>query len=118
LDSTARALDLVVANREGDETGGRVIWTEPLRWVAAEDFEMPTQGAIPLVALPPLCPYRRMAIDALSATGNDSEVIYACTSLAGVEAALAAGAGVAILDQSALSRNPRLADIGRGLHGK
>ncbi|MCQ9157205.1 LysR substrate-binding domain-containing protein, partial [Acidomonas methanolica] len=72
-------------------------------------------GVVPLVALPPQCAYRRMAIDALRSAGRKSEVVYACTSLAGVEAALAAGAGLAILDQSALSRRPGLRDVGHGL---
>jgi DNA-binding transcriptional LysR family regulator len=114
-DLRAGTLDLVVANREGEETGGRVIWTEPLRWVAAEDFEMPDSGPVPIVALPPQCPYRRMAVDALAAIGREAEVTYACTSLAGVEAALTAGSGVAIVDQSSLSRNPGLKDIGQDL---
>ncbi|MCQ9156478.1 LysR family transcriptional regulator, partial [Acidomonas methanolica] len=37
----AGTLDLVVANREGDGRGGRVIWTEPLRWIASDDFDFP-----------------------------------------------------------------------------
>ncbi|ANN66240.1 LysR substrate-binding domain-containing protein [Bordetella bronchialis] len=111
----AGALDLVVANREGDDMGGRVVWAEPLRWVAAADFEWRDDGPVPLVALPPQCPYRRMAIDALAGIGRTGEVVYACTSLLGVEAAIAAGSGVAILGQSSLLRNPGLRDIGHRL---
>lgn len=112
----AGALDLVVANREGDDdTAGRVLWTEPLRWVAAQDFEWSEDGPVQLVALPAQCTYRRMAIDALAGIGRTSEVVYACTSLLGVESAIAAGAGVAILGQSSLRRNPGLRDIGQNL---
>ncbi|WP_250501234.1 LysR substrate-binding domain-containing protein [Caballeronia sp. GAWG1-5s-s] len=105
------ALEVVVANREGDERGGRVVWTEPLRWVAADDFELGNSGPVPLVALPPQCAYRRMAIDALASVGRPADVVYACTSLLGVEAAIAAGSGLAILGQSSLARNPGLRDL-------
>jgi DNA-binding transcriptional LysR family regulator len=111
----AGALDLVVASRDSDDMGGRVVWTEPLRWVAATDFEWSEEGPVQLVALPAQCPYRRMAIDALAGMGRTSEVVYACTSLLGVEAAIAAGSGLAILGQSSLLRNPGLRDIGHHL---
>ena len=114
-DLRAGALDLVVTNREGDERTGRVIWTEPLLWVAAKDFIMPEAGPIPLVTLPPQCLYRRMALDALHEIGRTGDVVYACTSLAGVEAALVVGSGIAIMGQSVLCRNPGLKDIGQTL---
>lgn len=115
VDLRAGALDLVVANREGDEQGGRVIWTEPLLWGGARDFKMPETGPIPLVTLPSQCVYRRMALEALRKIGRVGDVVYVCTSLAGVEAALVAGSGIAIIGQSVLCRNPELRDIGKGL---
>ncbi|WP_429452209.1 LysR substrate-binding domain-containing protein [Paraburkholderia sp. WC7.3g] len=76
-----------------------------LRWVGASDFIWSEDAPVQLVALPDQCPYRRMAIDALAGIGRASEVVYTCTSLLGVEAAIAAGAGLAILGQSSLLRN-------------
>lgn len=114
-DLRAGALDLVVTNREGDERAGRVIWTEPLLWVAAKDFNIPKTGPIPLVTLPQQCLYRRMALEALQTIGRTGDVVYVCTSLAGVEAALVVGSGIAIMGQSILCRNPALRDIGQNL---
>lgn len=112
----AGALDLVVTNRDSDEhAGGRVIWTEPLLWVAAKDFTMPKTGPIPLVTLPAPCSYRRMAFEALQKINRVADVVYVCTSLAGVEAALVVGSGIAIMGQSALRRNPALQTIGPAL---
>lgn len=114
-DLRAGALDLVVTNREEGERAGRVIWTEPLLWVAAKDFTLPATGPIPLVTLPPQCHYRRMALEALEKIGRTGDVVYVCTSLAGVEAALAVGSGIAIMGQSVLCRNPALRNIGQEL---
>lgn len=114
-DLRAGALDLVVTNREGEERAGRVIWTEPLLWVAAKDFNLPKTGPVPLVTLPSQCLYRRMALEALRKIDRTGDVVYVCTSLAGIEAALVVGSGVAIMGQSALRRNPALRDIGQGL---
>lgn len=114
-DLRAGALDLVVTNREGDEQGGRVIWTEPLLWVAAKAFDIPKTGPVPLVTLPPQCLYRRLALESLQKIGRTGDVVYVCTSLAGVEAALVVGSGIAIMGQTALCRNPALRDIGQGL---
>lgn len=114
-DLRAGALDLVVTNKETDEHTGRVIWTEPLLWVAANDFIMPESGPVPLVTLPPQCLYRRMALEALREIGRTGDVVYACTSMAGVEAALVVGSGIAIMGQSVLLRNPELRDIGQML---
>lgn len=114
-DLRAGALDLVVTNREGDERSGRVIWTEPLLWVASKSFEMPKTGPVPLVTLPPQCSYRRMALEALQRAGRTGDVVYACTSLSGVEAALTVGSGIAIIGESVLRRNPALRDIGQTL---
>lgn len=115
MDLRAGALDLVVTNREDDQQMGRVIWTEPLLWVAAKDFNMPKAGPIPLVTLPPQCHYRHMALEALRKIGRTGEVVYVCTSLAGVEAALVVGSGIAIMGQSLLRHNPALRDIGQEL---
>ena len=115
IDLRAGALDLVVTNREGDERTGRVIWTEPLLWVAAKDFNMPETEPIPLVTLPSQCRYRGMALEALRKIGRTGDVVYVCTSLAGIEAALVVGSGVAIMGQSVLRRNQALRDIGQGL---
>lgn len=114
-DWRAGSLDLVVANREGDEKGGRVVATEPLRWIAAKDYDPPRDGVVPLVALPAHCVYRQIAIDALRGIGRTGDVIYTCTSLAGAEAALAAGAGVAVLGRSSLHRNRGLRDVSNAL---
>ncbi len=110
------ALDLVIANREGDEWDGRAICAAPLHWVAAGDYELPATGPVPLVTFPSQCSYRQLAIAALQTVGRASKVVCTCTSLAGVEAAVQAGLGLAVLGRSSLrgGRQP-MRDVGRGL---
>lgn len=108
-------LDLVLANREPGQSGGRRVWTEPLRWLAAEGSAWPRSQALPLLVLPADCMYRRLAIDSLGRAGRSWRVALTSSSLAGVEAAAAAGLGVAVLGRSSLQRHPLLRDLGSEL---
>ncbi len=92
--------DLVLVKREPDVTiHGQRVWREPLVWVARDTSCVPREGPLPLIASPLPCVYRRRATAALEAAGRSWRVAYTSTSLAGTQAAVRAGLGVAVLPQ-------------------
>jgi DNA-binding transcriptional LysR family regulator len=65
----AGALDLALASRDGMARRGRLIWSEPLAWIAAADFALDPDAPVPLVTLAPPCTYRQTATEALEWAG-------------------------------------------------
>jgi DNA-binding transcriptional LysR family regulator len=97
----AGALDLALANRDGMARRGRLIWSEPLAWIAAAaDFALDPDAPVPLVALAPPCTYRQTATEALERAGRSWRVACTSGSVMGLQAAVAAGLGVAVLGRS------------------
>ncbi|TCD04354.1 LysR family transcriptional regulator [Erythrobacteraceae bacterium CFH 75059] len=94
----AGRFDLVLVKREPEValTGMRV-WREPLIWVARDHLSVPADGPLLLIASPEPCVYRHRAIAALEAVGRPWRCSYTSTSLAGTQAAVRAGLGVAVL---------------------
>lgn len=92
------ALDMALVKREpmGPDLGVRV-WREPLVWVGLDADLVQRAGAIPLVAAPSPCVYRKRAIAALEATGRAWRATYTSPSLAGQLAALRGGLGLSVL---------------------
>jgi DNA-binding transcriptional LysR family regulator len=94
----AGELDLALAKRDGDAQRGRVIWREPLAWVAAEDWRLPPPDVpLPLVLLPAPCSYRRITTDALDGAGRSWTIACTGHGLMAVQAAVAGGLGLTVL---------------------
>lgn len=96
--------DLVLVKRDPSAPAEGVrVWREPLVWVCAER-QAETFGAhareTPLVVSPAPCVYRKRAQTALDAAGRRWRVAYTSTSLAGTQAAVRAGLGVAVLPRN------------------
>lgn len=92
------AFDVVLLKREPASAGpGIRVWREHLVWVAANTSLVNSEGALPLVASPPPCVYRKRAVAALTRAGRRWRMAYSCASLAGSLAAVRAGLGVAVL---------------------
>lgn len=92
------AFDVVLLKREPASAGpGIRVWREHLVWVAASASLVTREGALPLVASPPPCVYRKRAVAALTRAGRAWRMAYSCASLAGSLAAVRAGLGVAVL---------------------
>lgn len=91
-------LDLAFVKREpsADIGGGRLVWREPLAWLAARPAVAAGPGPLPLVAAPHPCVYRKRATAALDRIGRPWRVAYTCGSLAGAQAAVRAGLGVMV----------------------
>ncbi len=107
-------LDLAIAKKDGAMQRGRVIWREPLEWIAAEEFEIAPDKPVPLVLLPPPCTYRGLALEALETVGRSSTISCTASSLIGIQAAVAGGLGVTLLGRSFLQPRLRVLPAGEG----
>lgn len=100
-DHDAGRLDVVIAKRrEGASRSGRVIWREPLVWIAASNFRCDPRRPVRLVMMRPPCPYREVMIDALDSISREWVTSCTASNLLGVEAAVQGGLGVTALGRS------------------
>jgi DNA-binding transcriptional LysR family regulator len=90
----AGGLDLVLAKRLGQGGGGRLVWREPLVWVAAGDFRLEPEQPVPLIVYPPPSITRARAMRVLDEAGRPWRIACTSGSLSGVRAAALAGLGV------------------------
>jgi DNA-binding transcriptional LysR family regulator len=93
-------LDAVIAKRDGAARRGRVVWREPLVWMAAIDYRVDFSRPAPLVMLRPPCTYREVMIAALGAVRREWVATCTASSLQGVQAAVAGGLGITVLGRS------------------
>ena len=93
-------LDAVIAKRDGTAQRGRVIWREPLVWLAAADYQVDFSRPARLVMLPAPCTYRELMISALDSVRREWTAACTASSLMGVQAAVAGGLGVTVLGKS------------------
>lgn len=98
----AGEMDMAVLTSDRPLPQARLLRREPLAWVAASGFALPSQGSAPLVLLGPDCPVRRLALDALARSGRAHHVQLSCAGAHGAVAAIRAGWGVGCLNQSAI----------------
>jgi DNA-binding transcriptional LysR family regulator len=89
-------LDLALVKREPGDGPCLAAWPERLVWVGGRQ-RIPDGAAVPLVVFPQGCIYRKRAIYALESAGRPWHIAYHSHSLAGVQAAVAAGLGVSLL---------------------
>lgn len=92
----AGELDVALIKREPGEGPCLAAWPERLVWVGDERL-LQGQDAVPLVLFPQGCIYRKRMIYALESAGRPWRAAYHSQSLAGVQAAVAAGLGVSLL---------------------
>ncbi len=93
-------IDAVIAKRDGTAQRGRVIWREPLVWMAAADYQLDFTQPARLVMLRPPCTYMELMIASLDAVRRDWVAVCTASSLMGVQAAVAGGLGVTVLGRS------------------
>ncbi|KRC70215.1 HTH-type transcriptional regulator YofA [compost metagenome] len=89
-------LDLALVKREPGDGPCLGAWPERLVWVGGRQWR-PDAAVVPLVLFPQGCIYRKRMIYALESAGRPWHVAYHSHSLAGVQAAVAAGLGVSLL---------------------
>jgi DNA-binding transcriptional LysR family regulator len=102
-------LDLALLKRDAGEKGGIACWPERLHWVTSKSHPRNLgSGSVPLIGFPPGCLYRARAIHALESAGHAWHMAYTSSSLAGIQAAVAAGMGLSILSEMAIQSDHRM----------
>ncbi|MGN6457651.1 MAG: LysR family transcriptional regulator [Achromobacter mucicolens] len=81
---------------------GALLRREPLLWMAAEGATPPLAEPLPLLALPETCALRQYVERLLSRRSLSYVVSHEASGVAGLQLAVAAGLGVACLNESAL----------------
>ncbi|KKX30467.1 LysR family transcriptional regulator [Rhizobium sp. LC145] len=114
-------LDLVLAKRHIGETQGRLLYREPLVWLARDPDHILSRGdTLPLIAFPPPSITRRIAQEALDREKVPWRIVCTCGSLSGLTAAARAGMGVLVqprsmapagLKEIAAGKLPQLEDV-------
>ncbi|HSN20163.1 MAG TPA: LysR substrate-binding domain-containing protein [Usitatibacter sp.] len=97
----AKELDAVIV-RLGAGERAKAIWSEPQVWVVREGLEPARGEPVALALLPPPCVLREHALSSLKRLHRASKVAFTGSSMASVQAAVAAGIGVSILPRSSL----------------
>ncbi|MEW6146547.1 MAG: LysR substrate-binding domain-containing protein [Bradyrhizobium sp.] len=102
-------LDLALYKREAGEKGAIAVWPERVHWVTSKshpvDVDVPS---VPLIGFPLGCIYRAGAIHALESAGRAWHTAYTSSSLAGIQAAVAAGMGLSILSEMSILSDHRV----------
>lgn len=93
-------IDAVIAKKDGTAQRGRVIWREPLVWMAAADYQLDFSSPARLVMLRPPCTYRELMIASLDGVRREWAAVCTASSLMAVQAAVAGGLGVTVLGRS------------------
>lgn len=102
-------LDLALFKRAVGEKGGIAVWPERVHWVTSKTHPRDTStGQVPLIGFPPGCLYRAGAIQALESAGRTWHMAYTSSSLAGIQAAIAAGMGLSILSEMSIQADHRV----------
>ncbi|THD56484.1 MAG: LysR family transcriptional regulator [Bradyrhizobium sp.] len=102
-------LDLALIKRDAGDDGGLAAWPERLHWVTSKANPAHAgSGSVPLIFFPTGCLYRTRAIHALESAGRTWHMAYTSSSLAGIQAAVAAGMGLSILSEMAIQDDHRV----------
>jgi DNA-binding transcriptional LysR family regulator len=102
-------IDLALLKRDAGEKGGIAVWPERVHWVTSKTHPIATNVAsVPLIGFPAGCLYRSRAIHAIESAGRAWHMAYTSSSLAGIQAAVAAGLGLAILSEIAIQSDHRV----------
>ena len=106
---TQPKLDLALFKRTAGEKGGIAVWPERVHWVTSKSHPVhAATGSVPLIGFPAGCLYRARAIHALESAGRTWHMAYSSSSLAGIQAAVAAGMGLAILSEMSIQAEHRV----------
>ncbi|CAB3894910.1 LysR family transcriptional regulator [Achromobacter anxifer] len=81
---------------------GALLRREPLLWMSADGAAAPEEGVLPLLVLPETCALRQYVERLLSRRDVPYSVAHVASGVAGLQLAVAAGLGVACLNESAL----------------
>ncbi|GGI29936.1 LysR substrate-binding domain-containing protein [Bradyrhizobium guangdongense] len=102
-------LDLALYKREAGAKDAIAVWPERVHWVTSKSHPVDVDApSVPLIGFPLGCIYRAGAIHALESAGRAWHTAYTSSSLAGIQAAVAAGMGLAILSEMSIQADHRV----------
>jgi DNA-binding transcriptional LysR family regulator len=102
-------LDLALLKRLAGDGGAIAAWPEQVYWVTSKSHPVDIHSAsLPLIGFPAGCLYRTHAIHALESAGRSWHMAYTSSSLAGIQAAVAAGMGLSILSGMSIQPDHRV----------
>lgn len=102
-------LDLALFKREAGAKGAIAVWPERVHWVTSKSHPIDVNASsVPLIGFPSGCLYRAGAIHALESAGRAWHMSYSSSSLAGIQAAVAAGMGLSILSEMSIQSDHRV----------
>ncbi|CCM76412.1 LysR family transcriptional regulator [Rhizobium mesoamericanum] len=104
-------IDLVLAKRRLGDARGRLVYREPLVWLARDPDHVLSSGPLPLIAFPPPSITRSISLEALGRSQITWRIVCTCGSLSGLTAAARAGMGVLVQPRSMVPSG--LKEIGR-----
>ncbi|WP_431513520.1 LysR substrate-binding domain-containing protein [Variovorax sp. DAIF25] len=101
-----------VPNPEFDQV---VLRTSPVTWIAGARYHHQAGAPVPLILIEGSCPFRNMAIKALSEAGIPWRTAFQTSTLAGIRAALRAGMGITPRTVEMLAPDLKVLDPHAGL---
>ena len=112
-----RDVDLVVMldPPQSPDLEQAVLRTSPVAWIAGARYHHQPGAPVPLVLIEGACPFRDMAIKALSEAGIPWRDVFSTSTLAGIRAALRAGLGVTPRTVDMLAPDLKMLDPHAGL---
>lgn len=115
-DGLARGdIDVVVAQDCPETTPARILFSEPVLWVASPEFRLDPNQPLPLALFGDGCSDRRSALSALASQGRAHEVVYSSPSLAGLLEVVEAGLAISAVARSQVPAHLRVLGSGDGL---
>ena len=93
-------IELAVTPAEEDKVlrDDILLWRDQLVWAQSKDGNFASYDSVPLVTFGPKCFYRDIAARLLTAASIPFDVVLECPSVAGVQAAVSSGVGVALIN--------------------
>ncbi len=96
----AGGLDIALVAEDPALPGGRLLYREPLVWVASARHDVHRREPLPLACFETACPCRRIATERLAEAGRSYRIALTSMSIAGIYAAIDTGLAVAVLHRS------------------
>jgi DNA-binding transcriptional LysR family regulator len=98
----AGLLDVIFTKRKqkGSPHRGRIIWREPLVWLASADFSNDPSRPARLVMMSPPCGFRKIMTESLDCARREWTIACTASNLVGVQAAVLGGLGVTVLGKA------------------
>lgn len=97
------SMRLAVAGAPAPERGSRLLRRESLLWMAAPAVRPVRRETLRLLALPDTCSLHQFTVGLLRQRRVPFDVVHIASGVAGLQSALAAGLGVACLNESSLA---------------